>query len=105
VLREDGGSTTINLTQNFQKVSGDVISGNARQPLVGATLRGDQLRFAFNDAKGATRTFNGTVRGNDLVGTLKTGNVETKVTGAVQGSLRAAPWAEMLAQCGRFYGK
>jgi hypothetical protein len=105
VLRDDGGSTTVNLTQNFQKISGEVTSGAARQPLVGATLRGDQLRFAFNDAKGVTRTFNGTVRGNELVGTLKGANAETKVTGMLQGALRAAPWAEMLPQCGRFYDK
>jgi SAM-dependent methyltransferase len=105
VLREDTGSTTINLTQNFQKISGDVVSGAGRQPLVGATLRGDQLRFAFNDAKGVTQTFNGTVRGTELVGTMKTGSAETKVTGAAQGALRAASWAEMLPQCGRFYGK
>jgi len=105
VLREDTGSTTINLTQNFQKISGDVVSGAGRQPLVGATLRGDQLRFAFNDAKGVTRTFNGTVRGTELAGTMKTGSAETKVTGAAQGALRAASWAEMLPQCGRFYGK
>jgi SAM-dependent methyltransferase len=101
----NGATTTVNLTQTFQKLSGEVVSGASRQPLVGATLRGDQLRFAFNDDKGATRTFNGTVRGNELTGTFKSGSSETKVTGAPQGALRAAPWAEMLAQCGRFYGK
>lgn len=106
VLREPGGaSTTINLTQNFQKLSGDVVGGSAKQPLVGATLRGEQLRFAFNDATGATRTFNGTVRGNELVGTLKSGSNEIKVTGTPQGTLRAAAWAEMQPSCGRFYGK
>jgi len=104
-LREDGSTTTINLTQMFQKVSGDVVSGASRQPLVGATLRGDQLRFAFNDAKGITRTFTGTVRGNEWVGTVKSGNTETKATANLQGALRAAAWAEMLPQCGRFYGK
>lgn len=106
VLREPGGaSTTVNLTQNFQKLSGEVVGGNAKQPLVGATLRGDQLRFAFNDATGATRTFNGTVRGNELVGTLKSGANEIKVTGTPQGALRPAAWAEMQPSCGRFYGK
>ena len=106
VLRDAGGaSTAVNLTQTFQKLTGDVVSGAPRQPLVGATLRGDQLRFAFNDDKGVTRSFTGTVRGNELVGTLKSGSVETKVTGAPQGALRAAAWAEMLPQCGRFYGK
>ncbi len=105
-LKESSGpATTINLTQTFQKISGDVVSGAARQPLVGASLRGDQLRFAFNDDKGVTRNFTGTVRGNELVGTLKSGAAETKVTGTVQGGLRAAAWAEMLPQCGRFYGK
>ena len=101
----NGATTTVNLTQTFQKLSGEVVSGAPKQPLVGATLRGDQLRFAFNDDKGVTRSFTGTVRGNELAGTLKSGNTEAKVTGAPQGALRAAPWAEMLAQCGRFYGK
>ena len=106
VLREPGGaSTTVNLTQNFQKLSGEVVGASAKQPLVGATLRGDQLRFAFNDATGATRTFNGTVRGNELVGTLKSGANEIKVTGTPQGTLRPAAWAEMQPSCGRFYGK
>ena len=106
VLREAGGpSYTVGLTQTFQKVSGDLVTDGGRQPLVGATLRGDQLRFAFNDAKGVTRTFSGTVRGTELVGTLKSSAGETKVTGSPQGALRAAAWAEMLPQCGRFYGK
>jgi SAM-dependent methyltransferase len=106
VLRDaSGGSTAVNLTQTFQKLTGDVVSGAPKQPLVGATLRGDQLRFAFNDDKGVTRNFTGSVRGNELVGTLKSGSVETKVTGAPQGALRAAAWAEMLPACGRFYGK
>ena len=69
-LRDASGTaTTINLTQNFQKLSGEVVSGSNRQPLVGASLRGDQLKFAFNDDKGTTRTFTGTVRGTELVGT------------------------------------
>jgi hypothetical protein len=106
VLKDAGGnSTTVNLVQTFQKISGDVVSGAAKQPLVGASLRGDQIRFAFNDEKGATRSFTGTVRGNELVGTIKSGSTETKVTGTIQGALRAAAWAEMQPQCGRFYGK
>ncbi len=106
VLRDPAGASyTVNLTQTFQKVSGDLVTGSGRQPLVGATLRGDQLRFAFNDDKGVTRTFSGTVRGTELVGTLKSNPGETKVTGAPQGGLRAAAWAEMLPQCERFYGK
>jgi hypothetical protein len=83
-LKEQGGNGqyTVNLSQKFQKISGDVSSGSAKQPLVGATLRGEEIKFAFNDDKGVTRTLTGTVRGNELTGVLKgAGGAETKVTG------------------------
>ena len=84
-LREQGPGNaqyTVNLTQKFQKITGDVATGSAKQPLVGATVRGEEIRFAFNDDKGVTRTLTGTVRGNELTGTLKgAGGTETKVTG------------------------
>ena len=72
-LREQGsnGQYAVNLSQKYQKITGDVAVGSAKQPLVGATVRGEEIRFAFNDDKGVTRTLNGTVRGNELTGTLK----------------------------------
>lgn len=74
---------TVNLSQKYQKVSGDVATAGAKQPLVGATVRGEDIRFAFNDDKGVTRTLTGTVHGNELNGTLKgAGGTETKVTGS-----------------------
>ena len=84
-LREQGAGNaqyTVNLSQKYQKITGDVAAGSAKQPLVGATVRGEDIRFAFNDDKGVTRTLTGTVRGNELTGTLKgAGGTETKVTG------------------------
>ena len=83
-LREQGSANayTVNLSQKYQKITGDVAAGSAKQPLVGATMRGEEIRFAFNDDKGVTRTLTGTVRGNELTGTLKgAGGAETKVTG------------------------
>jgi SAM-dependent methyltransferase len=81
-LRDQGGAQyTVNLAQKFQKISGDVSVGGNKQPLVGATLRGDEIKFAFNDEKGVTRTLTGTVRGNEINGVLKGGGAETKVTG------------------------
>lgn len=83
-LREQGSNAqyAVNLTQKYQKITGDVATGSTKQPLVGATVRGEEIRFAFNDDKGVTRTLNGTVRGNELTGTLKSANgAETKVTG------------------------
>jgi hypothetical protein len=83
-LRDQAGAQfTVNLKQVFQKVSGEVVAGSPRQPIVGATLRGDEIKFAFNDDKGVTRTLTGTVRGNELAGVLKAaGGAETKVTGS-----------------------
>jgi len=100
-----GMQFNVSLAQNFQELTGTATQGNAKQPIVGASLRGADLRFAFNDDKGVTRTFNGTVRGNQVTGTLRGGGGETSVTGTLQGALGAAPWAEMLQQCGRYYGK
>ncbi|MGZ8255751.1 MAG: class I SAM-dependent methyltransferase, partial [Burkholderiaceae bacterium] len=83
-LREQGGGQyTVNLSQKYQKISGEVASGSPKQPLVGATLRGEEIKFAFNDDKGVTRTLSGTVRGNELTGVLRgAGGAETKVTGS-----------------------
>ena len=83
-FREDGGKTTFNvaMTQKFQRVSGDAGMGGSKNPLVGATLRGEEIKFAFNDDKGQTRTLTGTVRGNEITGTLRgPGNSEIKVSG------------------------
>ena len=77
------GQFNVTLKQVFQKISGDVATGNGKQPLVGATLRGDEIKFAFNDDKGITRTLTGTVKGNELTGVLKgAGGADTKVTGS-----------------------
>jgi hypothetical protein len=94
---------TATLSQNFQKISGEVVQGSAKQPLVGATLSGDQIKFAFNDDKGVTRTLTGTVKGNEIAGTLRGAGGETKVTGTLQGKPAPAPWAQMASGCERFY--
>ncbi len=83
-FREDGGKTTFNvaMTQKFQRVSGDATMGANKNPLVGGSLRGEEIKFAFNDDKGQTRTLTGTVRGNEITGTLRgPGTTEIKVSG------------------------
>jgi hypothetical protein len=103
-LRDNAGlQATVSLNQTFQKITGEVTQGGAKQPLVGAALRGDQLTFAFNDDKGVTRTFTGTVKGSELSGTLRAGGSESRVTGSLQGGPRPAPWAQMASGCERFY--
>ncbi len=77
-----GQQFIVALMQKYQKISGDVTVGGRKQPLVGATLRGDEIRFAFNDDKGVTRTLTGTVRGDEINGTLRAaGGGEVKVSG------------------------
>ena len=106
-FRDAGGMQfNVSMTQNFQEVTGDVTQGGKKQPLVGASLRGSDLRFAFNDDKGTTRTFTGSVKGGQLVGVLRaSGGADVNVTGTLQGQPAAGAWAEMQPQCGRFYGK
>jgi hypothetical protein len=84
-FREAGAATTsfmVTLSQQFQRIKGDASMGSNKNPLVGATLRGDAIKFAFNDDKGQTRTFTGTVSGNDITGTLRgPGSAEVKASG------------------------
>jgi hypothetical protein len=84
-FREDsGGKTAFNVAfaQKYQRISGDASMGGNKNPLVGASLRGEEIKFAFNDEKGQTRTFSGTVRGGDMTGTLRgPGAAEVKVSG------------------------
>ena len=83
-FREDGGKTSfsVELKQQFQRISGDALMGGNKNPLVGAALRGEEIRFAFNDDKGQTRTLTGKVRGNEITGTLRgPGSAEIKISG------------------------
>lgn len=100
----NGHATTVRLKQSFQKVGGEVVAGAKKQSLVGVTLRGNELKFAFNDDKGATQTFTGTVKGNTLNGRFRSGYVAVDVTGTAQGPIKAEGWADMAAGCQRFYG-
>ena len=97
---------SVSLNQSFQKIGGEVTVGGAKQPLIGASLQGDSIRFAFTDAKGVTQHFTGKVRGTTIVGTLRASGVaDLEIAGNAQGPLAPAPWAEMAGNCGRFYGK
>jgi SAM-dependent methyltransferase len=98
-----GEPLTVDLTQTFGTVNGDVVEGTARRPLASATLRGTELRFSFDDANGATRTFAGTVSGKEIAGVLRGAGGEVEVHGTLRGELRPAPWAEMPSRCGHYY--
>ena len=103
-LKTAGGTYPVTLTQTFQKIGGEVTVGKNKQPLVGATLRGDEIKFAFNDDKGVTQTFSGRVNGTQLTGTLRgAGGGEAAVTGTAA-AVKAGAWADRYSGCERFYG-
>ncbi len=106
-FRETGAGNlqfNVAVNQTFQKISGEVTVGDAKQPLVGATLRGDEVRFAFNDDKGTTRTFTGTARGYEIAGSLRAaGGGESKAAGTLQGKPVVGQWANIADGCDRFY--
>ena len=101
-----GQNTRIRLAQNFQKIGGEIAWGATRQPLIGATLKGEEISFEFQDAKGMTRTFTGQVNGSKLTGTLRAADgLETDLTGTLQSAARVGTWAAMVPQCARFYAR
>ncbi len=102
----EGKAFTIELRQTFGKIAGEITRGRVREPLLSAELRGRDLRLTF-DTAGATVGFAGTVRGRGITGVLSTGSggPTVEADGALRGSLRDAPWAEMPADCSRYYGE
>lgn len=101
-----GEGFTVELSQVYQKIGGDVVIGSRRHPLLGASLHGDLVRFAFRDGKGMHQNFTGRVTGREISGDLRAADGESiEIAASLQGDPHPAPWAEMDPQCGKFYGK
>jgi hypothetical protein len=95
---------TLALNQSYQRIGGEVTLDGAQQPLIGASLNADKIRFTFNDAEGVTRYFSGTVKGASITGSLRaSGIADMAVIGSLQDAHAPAPWAEMARGCGRYY--
>lgn len=65
---------TLQLSQQFQEVSGTVSTDNAQILIAQAKLTGDQLSFKLKPSiqgTGATRQFNGRVSGNTITGSME----------------------------------
>lgn len=73
VLGEPGSGTSlrVRLTQTFQKVEGEVMTREPRNPVLTDTwLRGDQLRFSYLDGRGRLQRVAATVAGEAMIGTI-----------------------------------
>jgi hypothetical protein len=103
---DDSQGTTfaIELRQTFGTLSGEITKGDVRSPALSPTVRGQELRFTFDEA-GVAAKFSGTVRGGEITGVLLAGAVARTAVGRLRGALRGAPWAEMLPGCGQYYDR
>lgn len=71
--RTGGGSSTLQLTQNFQKVSGTLRMGNQTLKVTEGKLNGDQISLTVAGNNPGTRTtmrLTGRVRGDSITGTI-----------------------------------
>jgi SAM-dependent methyltransferase len=84
-FREDGGGNvegTLVFSQRYQRIAGNVTIAGKTQPMLGAALRGDELRFAYVDAENLLRTAWIKLDGGRFKGTLSGhAGVTTPITG------------------------
>jgi hypothetical protein len=97
---------SVELSQIYQKIGGEVAFGALRQPLLGASLHGDLVRFAFRDDKGVHQNFTGRANGRQMKGDMRAAQGESvEVTAVLEGEPHSAPWAQMEPQCQKYYGQ
>jgi SAM-dependent methyltransferase len=72
---------TADIAQSFQRVGGYLMVANKSQPLLSATLSGNNLAFFFTDADGGSRSIRGTIDGDKFDGWLRNATHETRVSG------------------------
>jgi SAM-dependent methyltransferase len=72
---------TADITQSFQRIGGYLMVGSKSQPLLSATLSGNDLAFFFIDADGVSRSIRGTIDGDRFDGWLRSAAYETRVSG------------------------
>jgi SAM-dependent methyltransferase len=87
-FKEDGGAEgTATFIQRYQRIGGTVTINGKTQPMLGASLQGDQLRFAYLDGDDVLRSANVTVSDRQFSGDLSwTGRATTKITGTRRAS-------------------
>lgn len=96
---------TVRLNQEFQEVEGEVVGDGNPRPISDVALRGDRLRFEFDDGRRGKQTFEGVVRGDEIVGAMQRGNRSNQVTARRQGEAPTAAWAAMKPQCRDYYSE
>jgi hypothetical protein len=75
----DGGPMRLNMSQSFQNIGGLLTRGTHTHALLGAGLRGDELKFQFMTQDRKLHTFSGRVEDRRITGTVVSEYVQTPV--------------------------
>ena len=72
---------TLELTQRYQRVGGVMNIYGKAQPMLGATLTGNRLKFTFLDHSNQSRIVEVTLNGNELSGQVLENSPLYSITG------------------------
>jgi hypothetical protein len=75
----DGGPSRLNMSQSFQNIGGMLTRGGQTQALLGAKLRGDEVKFQFTTPDRKVHAFTGRVEGRRITGTAVSDYMQTPV--------------------------
>ena len=75
----DGGPIRVSLSQSFQNIGGTLTRGGQTFAMLGAKLRGDEVKFQFITPDRKVHAFSGRVEGGRLSGKVVTDYMHTSV--------------------------
>ncbi len=67
---EGNKAATLDVTQRYQRVGGTLSIDGKAQPILGANLSGNRLKFSFVDQSGQSRIVDVTLKGNTFAGNV-----------------------------------
>ena len=75
----DGGPIRMNINQLFQNIGGTLTTGGQTRSMMGAKLRGEELKFQFTTPDQKVHSFTGRVEGERITGTVVSSYMHTPV--------------------------
>jgi hypothetical protein len=75
----EGGSMRMSMSQSFQNIGGILTRGGQNHAILGAKLRGDEVKFQFITQDRKVHAFSGRVEGRRIKGTVVSEYMHTPV--------------------------
>jgi hypothetical protein len=75
----DGGPMRVSMSQSFQNIGGNLTRGSQSHAMLGARLRGDEVKFQFITQDRKVHAFSGRVEGRRITGTVVSEYMHTPV--------------------------